>query len=132
MSDTETEHLIQQIKQTFPQTARREHIVNGYSPVTTERLKETLEGKDWDEAVLNPKIVYNLSDIDHMREITSEACLYYLPAFLIGTLIYPDSWIYYSSVLEKISTILPQFSSDQLDALIAFLISMLVTWRREA
>ena len=66
-------------------------------------------------------IVYNLSDIDHLRDITDEAYLYYLPAFLIGTLLYPDRWIYYSFPLEKISDLLSHFSSKQLDALIAFI-----------
>ena len=124
--DIKNKALIEQIKQAFAENLLKKgyrplHLVKERSSVPSQRLKETLEGKSWEEAAMDIHIVYNLSDIDHLRDITDEAYLYYLPAFLIGTLLYPDRWIYYSFPLEKISDLLSHFSSKQLDALIAFI-----------
>jgi len=127
MTDLEIQRkeLIEHIRRVFPKKPRGKgkkglKLVRGNHPVESVRLRETFEGKSWEEAVSNPSVVYNLSDVDHLWEITDEAYRYYLPAFLVGTLLYPDHWVFYSLPFEKMSQMLSQFSADQLDVLIAF------------
>jgi hypothetical protein len=133
--DEQRQVLIERIKQVFPKKPRGRgkkvrKLVRGKERVAGERLKETFEGKSWEEAVSNPSVVYNLSDVDHLWEITDEAYLYYLPAFLVATLNRPERLVFYSFPFFKIGNLFSKFSLEQLDVLIRYFEFLVQFWQQ--
>ncbi len=117
--------IIERIKQVFPKNLPTKgkkglKITEGRSDYSSRKLIEIFEGKQWEDMVTYPGIVYYLSDIDYMRAINDKAYRYFLPTFLIATLKEPSAWIYTSNPLEKIHSFASQFNLDELDAVIAY------------
>ncbi|MEO8606854.1 MAG: hypothetical protein ABI690_03185 [Chloroflexota bacterium] len=117
--------IIGRIKQVFPKKPvtkgkKGVKITQGRSDYSSRKLIEMFEGKQWEDMVAYPGIVYYLSDIDYLRAITDKAYRYFQPAFLVATLKEPSAWIYTSNPLEKIYSFGSQFNLDELDAMIAY------------
>ena len=119
----ETIAIIEQIKRAFPNKNKEKlRIARSIDPwpFYKQRLEEIFEGKYWEEVISYPNIIYCLSDVDYLREISDKAYFYYLPAFLVATLL-QHQWTFYSYSLEKIQSFLPKFSLEQIDVLISYL-----------
>lgn len=116
------EEVEQKIRKAFPLEPRFSgELVRGYAPWISANLQAIFEGKVWDKVGdTYPSIIYCMSDIDYLREITADAYFYYLPAFLIATLAEPNKFVYIRSVGEEILGFRGSFTQAQLEALIAF------------
>jgi hypothetical protein len=117
--------IIERIKQVFPKNLQGKgkksvKITQGRSDYSSRKLIEVFEGKQWEDMVTYPGIVYYLSDSDYTRAINDKAYRYFLPALLVATLNDPSTWIYTSNPLEKIYGFGSQFNLDELDAMIAY------------
>jgi len=124
--DSQRQTLIERIKQVFPEKPSVHgkgglKLLEDYvAPYDYQHLRETLEGKLWEEIISEPSIIYTLSEIDYIRDMTDEAYMYYLPAFLVATLNNPLKWAMYSMVIETIYDLRAKFTPEQIDVLIAF------------
>lgn len=117
--------IIERIKQVFPRNPpvkgkKGMKITEGRSDYSSRKLIEIFKGKQWEDMITYPGIVYYLSDIDYTRAIDDKAYRYFLPAFLVATLKEPSAWVYSSNPLEKIHSFVTQFNLDELDTLIAY------------
>lgn len=125
------EVALEKIEQAFPKNRHFDSLTSKSADSYHQaRLNEFFKDESWEEFVDNPHIIYNMSDIDHVMSFSDEAYRYCLPAFFITELHDPGQWIYVSSVLEKIIRMLPKFSKEQLEALLASLACCL-QWHRE-
>ncbi len=76
--DAQRKELIQLIKQVFPEkpSIRGKEglkLLEDYAAsYSLKHLRETLEGKLWEEvvSVSDPSIIYTLSEIDYIRDMT--------------------------------------------------------------
>ena len=118
--------IIERIKQVFPKNPRVKgkkwtKITNGLDQLAEERLQDMLQGKRWEDVIGHQSIGYNMTEIDHLFEITDEAYRYYLPAFLVASLLNPGIWFSYQLAIEKMWKISSRFTFEQLETFIAYL-----------
>jgi hypothetical protein len=111
---------IAQLQQAFPKNRRIKKIAqsNGERGLAHE-LTEYFGGKTWDYFDSDNRIIYRMSDPDYLWVLTDQAFLYYLPAFLTVALKLPSHIQSTSLTLSKITTFLPKFSRQQVEALLA-------------
>jgi hypothetical protein len=114
------QEIIAHIKQVFPKNPRVKGKLRITQHSSSERneLREMLEGKQWIDIIGHPSIIYNFTDVDYLFTITDEAYLYYLPAFLTATM-YQQGDLY-TLANEKIRGLIPKFSFEQIETLIAY------------
>jgi hypothetical protein len=117
--------VIERIKQAFPKNPPAKgkkgvKVTQGRSDYASRKLIEAFEGKQWEDMLAYPSLVYEMSDIDFTRVMTDKAYRYYLPAFLIVTLNDPSTWIFTSGPFEKLYKFSSRFNSQELESLISY------------
>jgi len=119
--DKQREEIIEEIKRVFPVKPRPKELVHKHFRKNWEGkfVIDKLEGKSWTDLIDDSSFAYSFNDIDFTSVINKKAFIYYLPAFLVFTVLRP--WdIVSQSAFIKIKEILPELGVDKLQVLISY------------
>jgi hypothetical protein len=131
--DKQRDAVIEEIKRVFPVKPRPKEIVEKQFRENWEgkQLIELLEDKSWTDLVDDYSFVYTFGDIDDIQVMTEKTYTYFLPAFLVQTMMLPNDEASTNAFVE-IMSIAPKIDVDQLQALVSYFTYQEQYWREES